>query len=346
MSKPGVVPFGAVDGAPVQQITLQSDSGLVAQVLTWGAVLRDLAVPMPGRDPLGVVLGFDDIAPYPLHSPYFGAVIGRYANRIAGGRFTLDGVTYDLDRNEDNRTTLHGGRGGFSQRIWRILDVQPDAVTLGLTSPDGDQGFPGRLEVTCRYALGPGHRLSIGFQAHTDRATPVNLTHHAYFNLDGGADIADHLLCIHADSYTPAAADNIPTGQVLPVQATRFDFRQPRTVIDPQGGYDQNFVLRQGGAGLHPAATLTTRKSGLRLHLQTTKPGLQFYDGHHIAVPVPGLGGRPYGPKAGLCLEPQFFPDSPNIAAFPDTILQPGMDYQHSCQFDFDHDGADGPSVM
>ncbi len=339
MNQPEIVSFGTFDGAAVHQITLRSDSGMVAQVLTWGAVLRDLQVPMPGGAALGVVLGFDDFAPYPAHSPYFGAVIGRYANRIAGGKFTLNGVSYDLDRNEGDRTTLHGGRGGFSQRIWQIIDVQPDAVTLGLTSPDGDQGFPGQLDVTCRYALGPGNRLSIDFHARTDRPTPVNLTQHSYFNLDGGADVTDHQLCIHADHYTPVSADMIPTGQVLPVQGSRFDFRKARTVIDARGDFDQNFVLRRdAGAGLQRAATLTSRRSGLRLHLHTTKPGLQFYDGHHIAVPVPGLGGRRYGPKAGLCLEPQFFPDSPNIAAFPDTILQPGMAYHHACQFDFDRD--------
>lgn len=310
---------------------------MVAQVLTWGGVLRDLRVPVAGEAPLCVVLGFDTFDPYPAHSPYFGAIIGRFANRIGGGVFTLNGTTHQLDRNEGGQGTLHGGGAGFSQRIWRVLDVQADAVTLGIVSEDGDQGFPGRLEATCRYSLDTDNRLTIDLVATTDQPTPVSLTQHSYFNLNGAGDICDHQLQIAADGYTPVGDRKIPTGQIVAVAGSPFDFRTLRP-IGAEGAFDHNFVLHGADAasGLHPVAELVSYKSGLRLRMQSNQPGVQFYDGHMIKVPVIGLGGRHYGPRAGLCLEPQAFPDAPNQPAFPSAILHPGAVYHHRCQIDFD----------
>ena len=331
--------FGTHEGEVVQQVTLRAEGGMVAKVLTWGAVLRDLQVPRPGGGTRGVVLGFRDFAPYPEQSPYFGAVVGRYANRIAGGCFTLDGETYGLDRNEAEATTLHGGSGGFSQRLWRIEAASADALTLALTSLDGDQGFPGRVVATCRYTLGPGLRLRIDLSARTDRATPVNLTHHAYYNLDGGPDIGDHRLRVPAAHYTPVGLDKISTGEVAPVDGTRFDFRRPRRLLGADDGYDHNLVISTGRTpGLHPVAELTSDRSALRMRMESTEPGLQVYDGSLIAVTAPGLDGRLYGPHAGLCLEPQLFPDSPNRPGFPSAILRPGEDYRHAMVLEFDVD--------
>ena len=328
--------FGTLDGEVVHQVTLRAKGGMVAKVLTWGAVLRDLRVPLPGGGTQGVVLGFRDFAPYPVQSPYFGAVVGRYANRIAGGRFTLDGETYELDRNEAD-ATLHGGSGGFSQRLWRIKAASSDALTLALTSPDGDQGFPGRVEATCRYALGPGPRLRIDLRAWTDRATPVNLTHHAYYNLDGGRDIGDHRLRVPAAHYTPTGPGKIPTGEVAPVDGTHFDFRQPRRLLGADGGYDHNLVLAtHGEPGMRPVAELVSNRSGILMRMASTEPGLQVYDGALIVATAAGLEGRAYAPHAGLCLEPQVFPDSPNRPGFPSAILRPGEAYHHAMVLEFD----------
>ncbi len=330
---------GHFNGREVHEITLQSNSGMVARILTWGAVLRDLQVPLADEGMQGVVLGFDEFAPYPEHSPYFGAVVGRYANRISGGTFRIDGKTFETDRNEAGRTTLHGGRAGFGQRVWDVVEASPDAVTLSIRSVDGDQGFPGAVMATCRYSVGPGSIIRIDYTASTDKPCPVNLTQHSYFNLDGGADISDHLLQVDADAYTPVDADLIPTGEIAPVDGTRFDFRTPRPVLG--GGFcDHNLVLRPAApkGAFRAVAELASQKSGLRMRVETTKPSLQVYDGHKIAVAVPGLGGATYAAHAGLCLETQFFPDSPNIPAFPDPILRPGEDYRHSTRYAFTQD--------
>ena len=330
---------GTHQGREVHEVTLMAEGGLQAQILTFGAVIRDLSLPLAagGRQPL--VLGFPTFDPYPVHSPYFGALVGRYANRIGGGRFTLAGQTYLLDRNEAGTTTLHGGRAGFATRIWDIVDYSDRHVTLGLVSPDGDQGFPGTLQATCRYTLWPDNRLEVALRARTDRPTPVNLTQHSYFNLDGAPDVSDHLLCVHADAYTPIGPEKIPMGQILPLADTPFDLRQPRRIGDLGMALDHNFVLRAALAAspVRPVVDLTAPRANLRLRVSTTKPGVQIYDGHMLDVAVPGLGGRHYGPRAGLCIETQFFPDSPNQPQFPDTVLAAGADYDHRTIYAFEH---------
>jgi len=336
---------GQFEGRDVHEITLQLPDGPEARILTWGAVIRDLTIPLERGIRQGVVLGFDSFADYPVHSPYYGAVVGRYANRISGGGFTLDGTRHALTPNEGTSTTLHGGPGGFSQRVWDVVDLTSDSVTLGLLSPDGDQGFPGTLTVRCRYALTGKTTLRVEFQAHSTRATVVNLSQHAYFNLDGSATIKGHSLRVWADSQTEVGPDLIPTGRILPVAGTALDLRHPRLLSDDTlcQKLDHNFVLTRPGTGrLQPAARLTSAVSGLSLTVLTSKPGLQVYDGHQMDVPVPGLSGQTYGAKAGLCLESQFFPDSPNQPGFPSARLVAGDTYDHATEYVFDRATAPG----
>ena len=331
---------GAHQGREVHEFTLTAEGGLQAQILTFGAVIRDLSLPLAAGGRHSLVLGFPTFDPYPLHSPYFGALVGRYANRIGGGQFTLTGHTHVLDRNEAGTTTLHGGKAGFATRIWDIVDHSDRHVTLGLISPDGDQGFPGTVQVSCRYTLGPDNRLEVALHARTDRPSPVNLTQHSYFNLEGGHDVSDHLLTVHADNFTPVGPGKIPTGEILSVAGTPFDLRQPHRIGDLTVALDHNFVLRPAPADpsrMRPVAELTSLRTNLRLRVTTTKPGVQIYDGHMLDVAVPGLGGRHYGPRAGLCIETQFFPDSPNQPHFPDTVLAAGAEYDHRTIYAFAH---------
>ena len=225
-------PFGWFREQAVHDVTLGNPAGLQAQVMTWGAVIRCLSLPDAAGGRLPLTLGFESFDPYPDHSPYFGATVGRYANRIGNGQFDLAGETCRLDRNEAQKTTLHGGRDGFARRIWDIEDVTPDSIALGLISADGDQGFPGTLRARCIYRIIDGHRLEVRFEASTDRATPVNLAQHSYFNLDGGRDTAGHRLQIFADAYTPTGSDKIPTGEIRSVAGSAFDFREPRLLRD------------------------------------------------------------------------------------------------------------------
>lgn len=330
-------PFGSIDGTEISEITLTHPDGTEMRILTWGAVIRDLVVPS-AAGPQPVVLGLNTIEDYAAHSPYFGAVVGRYANRIGRARFVLDGVTYLLAANE-GRNQLHGGPRGFGTRPWTIIDLAPSSVTLALVSADGDEGYPGRLLATCTYTLLEPSTLRIDLDASADKRTPVNLTNHAYFNLDGSPDIGTHQLMIAADFITPTNPDLIPTGAVKSVAETAYDFRTLRPVGAPQllqgrASYDMNYVLRGTGDLAH-AATLTSIRNGLTMELWTTQPGLQFYDGHMIGIPVPGLRGAHYGAHAGLCLEPQRFPDGPNKAHFPRTILEPGMTSRQSAEYRF-----------
>lgn len=317
--------FGTLGGAEIQEVTLATAAGAKATIITWGAVLRDLVVPGP-HGGQRVVLGLNGIEDYVAHSPYFGAIVGRYGNRIGHGRFVLDGRTHELDRNEGAHQ-LHGGTTGFGQCVWTIADHTPTSVTLILASPDGDMGYPGRLIATCTYALLEPATLRIELEATCDAPTPVNLTTHAYFNLDGSPDILAHDLMIAADFITPTDRELIPTGEIRPVAATAYDFREPRRIATGRPGrvdYDTNFVLRHRRGELGSAARLVSRLSGVTLDLWTTEPGLQFYDGHLLDMPVPGLDGTAYRRNGGLCLEPQRFPDGPNKAHFPPCILRPG----------------------
>ena len=329
--------FGRLDdGSAVEQVTITAGE-LTVHVITWGAVIRDIRL-AGVEHPL--VLGFDDLDGYVHHSPYFGAVVGRFANRIGNGRFDLDGRTYQLVLNENGRTQLHGGPGGFGHRNWRILEHDAASVTLGLASADGDQGYPGNLEATCRYAIEAPSTLRFTFEATSDAPTIVNLAQHTYFNLDDSPDILDHRVRIGADAYTPTDADLIPTGEIRPVEGTPYDRRAlapiRRTVDGERFGYDINFVAAMARAA-EPAhrARLEGATSGVAMDVWSTEPGLQFYDGSKINLAVPGLGGRRYVKNGGCCFEAQLFPDAPNHPNFPSAVLRPGETSRQETHFAF-----------
>lgn len=330
--------FGRMDdGSVVEAITIAAD-GIDAKILTFGATLADLIVASP-RGPRSVILGFDDLQSYLDHGGYFGAIAGRCANRIAGGRFALDGLEHQLDVNEAGRTHLHGGGGGFFRRNWTVVDTNETSVLLGLTSPDGEQGYPGKLIATCRYSVEPG-RLRIALGARTDAPTLVNLAAHAYFNLDGGGTILEHRLKIAAEAYTPVDSQNIPTGDVLAVDETPFDFRELRPIRNgPDGAhaaYDHNFVLAmQPAPEPWHAARLEGPQSRIRLDLWTTEPGLQFYDGGFLPVPQRLHSGLAQVRHGGLCLEPQRFPDAIHHPHFPSAVLRPGEVYSQITDYRF-----------
>lgn len=328
--------FGVFKGKRVDQFTLRSDEGVRVDILTWGVVVRDWRVPAPeGRRP--VVLGFDTFDPYPLHSPYFGAIAGRVANRIANGRFSLDGKAIETDRNW-NGHTLHGGRDGLSRLIWAAEpDSRANAVRFTRTSPRGHMGFPGRVDVSVTYALA-GKRLRIEFAAKADERTPINLVQHHYFNLGLGADVLEHRYQFRAPAYTEGGPMLIPTGAILPVDGTPYDFRTPRTMRDPATErphhYDINLVLETGRPAGEPAALVRAPDESLTLRLWTDRPGLQVYNAVYTNVPVPGLNGRRYGAHAGFCLEDQDFPDAVNHGHFPSTVYGPERDYAHWCEIE------------
>ncbi|HXZ14982.1 MAG TPA: aldose epimerase family protein [Roseiarcus sp.] len=335
MTKSG---FGTVDGVAVDEIALRSNAGATAKIITWGAVVRDLVVPTTSGGPQRVVLGLNSLQDYIAHSPHFGAVPGRYANRIANGRFVLDGKEHALDKKPGDKDTLHGGPHGFGRRIWTLASYDEQSATLTLRSPDGEAGFPGALEARCVYRLIEPATLRVEFAATTDKPTVVNLTQHSYFNLDGSPDVLDHEVTLFADFYTPSDADLIPTGEIRSVAGTPYDFRRPRRVRNAGGtAYDTNFVVRPplDPDGLAPVAHVFSPRNGLTLSLFSTAPGVQFYDAAKLSVPVEGLGGARYGAHAGLCLEPQAFPDSPNRRHFTDTVLRPGETYRAVSEFRF-----------
>jgi aldose 1-epimerase len=330
--------FGQLGDSPVFEIEIGSKAGARAKILTYGAVLRDLQAPTISGGLQRVTLGLNSIDDYVQHSPSFGAVPGRFANRIAHGRFEIDGVAYTLERKPGDKHTLHGGPKGFGKRLWRLGEQTPDSVTLTLASPDGDMGFPGELAATCVYRFLEPATLRVELTAVADRPTLVNLTQHAYFNLDGSKDILDHELELGCDFYTPSDEELIPTGEIRAVAGTPYDFRTSRTVRNDAGvAYDTNFVVsrRPGPDGLTFVARLKSPKNGLTLELHSTEPGVQVYDSAKLACPVPGLDGAHYGAHAGLCLEPQAFPDSPNRRHFTDTVLRPDQEYQHVSEFRF-----------
>ncbi|WP_343518586.1 aldose epimerase family protein [Sphingomonas sp.] len=334
------------DGSPVEAVTLSNANGVKARILTYGATLQSLVA--PGRDGKAaeITLGYDDVADYEARPNYFGVTVGRYANRIADGRFKLDGRDYQLTQN-DGANSLHGGKQGFDKRIWKIVSVTsgPTAkVVLGLISPDGDQGYPGKLDVTVSYALNDGGDLTIEFAARTDKPTIVNMTNHALFNLagDGAAEgTAGQLLTIPATSYTPVNAKRIPTGELKPVAGTVFDFRKPRRIADglrdgrdPQivagRGYDHNFALDKGPTATPAlAARLEDPASGRVLEVLSTEPGIQFYSGNFLDGTLKGRQGRVYRMGDGIALEPQKFPDAPNQPRFVSARVDPGKPYRH-----------------
>ena len=339
------------DGRTIQEYTLCNSAGMEVRLITYGGILTSIRVPDRHGRLANVVLGFESLAKYEAEHPYFGAITGRYANRIAGGRFTLDGIEYQLARN-DGAVSLHGGVVGFDKRLWSADDLG-SAVELSYTSPDGEEGYPGNLEVTVRYSLDEGNALRIDYAAETDAPTVLNLTNHSYFNLmgEGEGTIYDHILTLNADHFTPTDETQIPTGDVAPVAGTPFDFRRPKAIgpgqrsADPQivmsKGYDHNFVLDRDGlaAGeLGFAARVYEPRSGRVMEVWTTEPGVQFYGGNVLDTTLVGSSGRLYRQSDGLALETQHFPDSPNKPAFPSTALRPGNRFESTSVYKFSTD--------
>jgi aldose 1-epimerase len=337
-------PFGQLpDGRTASLFTLDNGAGMVATISDFGGVITALHVPDRAGATRNVVLGFDTLAPYLADSPYLGALVGRYGNRIAGGRFTLDGKVHQLDVN-NGPNHLHGGVRGFDKVLWDAR-IEDDALVLHYVSADGEGGFPGNLDVTVTYALLASNVLVMRVAATTDQATPVNITQHSYFNLAGEGDILDHHLTLHADTFTPVDDTLIPLGTRVPVAGTPFDFRRGRAIGERIGmpdkqlrhgaGYDHNFIINRATPGdLQLAARACDPVSGRVLELFTREPGVQFYSGNFLD------GAQGHAHRSGFCLEPQHFPDAPNQPGFPDTILRPGAIYSTESQWCFSIDDA------
>ena len=318
------------DGGAVHRVTL-TGGGLTAHVLTYGAVLQDLR--LAGHD-APLVLGFPEFAPYLTDSPYFGATVGRFANRIRDGHLELDGQSYQLDTNDGGRHTLHGGVDGLATAIWRIDEVASDHVTLKAVLPDGHMGFPGTLKCSVTFALKDSGTLDIQMRAEADKTTLCSLAHHSYFTLDDAEAVSQHQLQIAAESYTPVDDTLIPTGEIVPVAGTRFDFRE-QAPLRQAHPVDYNFCLSTARQPLRPVARLQSLASGVRMDCLTTEPGLQVYDGAGIALDAPGLRGQKMGACAGVAMEPQVWPDAHHHKDFPQAVLRPGETYHQHTQFVF-----------
>jgi len=322
--------FGTTAGAEVFSYTLSNDRGFRVSVITYGGAITSLWAPDRNGAFGDVVLGFNALDDYTGNPLYFGALIGRYANRIADGRFTLDGIEYQLPRN-NNGNHLHGGFNGFDKRVWAAKEGE-DVLHLSYFSKDGEEGYPGNLEAFVDYRLSD-NELSIEYRAVTDQDTIVNLTNHSYFNLKGDGTILKHELTLNADSFTPVSDDLIPTGDIAPVAGTPMDFRDGKAIgskIRLIGGYDHNFALNDWDGSLRSAARLYEPVSGRVLEILTTQPGMQFYSGNFLDGSFVGKNGVAYVKYAALCLEPQHFPDAPNHQNFPSTLLRVGEEYRQS----------------
>jgi aldose 1-epimerase len=339
-------PFGTADGQPVELYTLKNAKGVTVKVMSYGTIVTELLVPDKEGKPADVALGFDTLEGYLGGHPYFGATVGRYANRIAKGKFVLDGTEYTLATN-NGPNHLHGGKKGFDKVVWKaeVLPSRTPAVKFSYRSPDGEEGYPGNLDVTCTYTLTNENELRIDFTATTDKPTIVNLAHHGYFNLAGHAagDILGHELMIAGDHYTATDDTLIPTGEIKPVKGTPFDFTQPTAIgarIAMAGGnpvgYDLNYVLRAVEPPPFPAARVREPKSGRVMEVLTTEPGIQFYSGNFLDGTNKGKGGAVYQKHAGFCLEAQKFPDSPNKPNFPSAVLRPGQTYKQTTIYKFE----------
>jgi aldose 1-epimerase len=341
--------FGNVDGKEVYLYTLRNSHGMEARITNYGGIIVTLKVPGISGKMEDVVLGFDSLASYVRDTPYFGCLVGRYGNRIAGGEVTIDGVKYTLAKN-NRPNSLHGGIKGFDKVVWEVREQQSipgKTLALGYVSKDGEEGYPGTLTVTVTYTLSDSNDIRIDYLAATDKPTIVNLTQHSYFNLagPGDGDILGHELMIAADRFTPIDSTFIPTGIIAPVKGTPFDFTTPLAIgarisaKDQQLqfglGYDHNFVLNKPAGAFGLAARVYEPTSKREMEVYTSEPGIQFYcgnflDGHHI-----GKGGKPYRHRYGFCLETQHFPDSPNHPEFPSTVLRPGEKYVTSTLYRF-----------
>jgi aldose 1-epimerase len=339
-------PFGrTADGVAVDLYVLTNRHGMQANIISYGGIITKLQVPDKNGKLGDVVLGFDRLEDYLKGHPYFGAICGRVANRIARAKFTLDGKEYTLAKN-NGPNALHGGKKGFDKVVWK---AEPHSaanhvdLVLSYVSPDGEEGYPGNLSVTVTYRLTADNELRVDYQATTDKPTPVNLTQHSYFNLAGppSGDILGHEVMIAADQYTPVDDTLIPTGEIKPVKGTPLDFTQPTAIGariaqlkgDP-GGYDHNYVLR-GGKGLRLAAVVTEPKTGRLMEMHTAEPGVQFYTGNFLDGTLKGRDGVVYRKHHGFCLEAQHFPDSVNQPNFPSVILRPGQTYKQTTIYRF-----------
>jgi aldose 1-epimerase len=343
-------PFGkTADGQEVDLYKLTNKNGVEASIMNYGGVVVSLKAPDRSGKLDDVVLGFDTLDGYLKPNPYFGALIGRYGNRIAKGKFKLDGVEYTLAKN-NGENALHGGLKGFDKVVWKARDVstsEAPALELTYLSKDGEEGYPGNLSVTVVYSLNDKNELKIDYSATTDKDTVVNLTNHSYFNLagQGEGDILGHLLMLNADKFTPIDAGLIPTGELRSVAGTPFDFRQPTAIgarinqKDEQlvrgKGYDHNFVLNGTAGTMRLAARVLEPKSGRVLEVETVEPGIQFYSGNFLDGTITGKGGKVYQQRYGFCLETQHFPDSPNKPSFPSTVLKPGERYHTTTIYRF-----------
>ena len=331
--------FGKLpDGRSIDRFTLTNSSGMQVQAITWGAIITSIRVPDRNGRIDDVVLGYDTLDPYVRNPSYFGAIVGRYANRIANGKFTLDGKEYILATN--NRPNhLHGGVKGFDKQVWdaRVGDTTREAaVSFTYRSMDGEEGYPGTVNTTVSYTLTDKNELIVDYRATTDKATPFNLSQHSYFNLTGASrDVLDHEVTIFADRYTPTDTTLIPTGELASVGGTPFDFRKPTNIgarindNNPQlrqaSGYDHNYVINRQGAGLVPAARVVDPMTGRTLEVSTTEPGMQFYTANTLNAA--GKAGRTYQKYFAFCLETEHYPDSPNKPQFPSSIIRPGTEF-------------------
>jgi aldose 1-epimerase len=340
-------------GESIELFTLESRSGLEVEITNLGGIV----VSLKAKDRRGrfddVVLGFESLEPYQKRHPFFGCIAGRYGNRIGGARFEIDGKTFPLPRN-DGENTLHGGVSGFDKKVWTAREAgtkEAPALELRYSSPDGEEGFPGRLEVKVTYSLTADDGLRIDYEATTDKPTVVNLTNHSYFNLagPGGGDILSHVVFLDADRFTAVRAGLIPTGELRSVAGTPFDFRTPTAIgaridaagdqLELAGGYDHNFVLNGKAGELRLVARVREPVTGRVLEVLTTEPGVQFYTGNFLDGSVTGKKGTVYERRSGFCLETQHFPDSPNQPSFPSTVLRPGQTYKTTTIFRFTTSG-------
>jgi aldose 1-epimerase len=340
--------FGKMpDGTAVDLYILENQKGVEAAITNYGGIIVSLKVPDSGGRPGDIVLGCDTLDDYLKGTPYFGAIIGRYANRIAGGRFTLNGTAYTLAKN-NGENALHGGVRGFDKVVWQAKDVSgagAASLELSYLSKDGEEGYPGNLSVRVTYTLTGNNELRIDYSATTDKDTIVNLTNHSYFNLAGAGDILGHEILINAGSFTPIDSGLIPTGEIRSVKGTPFDFTQATPIgarIDQPDqqlkfgkGYDHNWVLSSGGGPLSMAAQVYEPSTRRVLEVWTTEPGMQFYTGNFLDGSIRGKAGRVYARRSGFCLETQHFPDSPNKPGFPSTVLKPGSRYQSTTVYKF-----------
>ncbi len=336
-----VKPFGKADGQDVQLYTLTNAKGMKAQITNYGAIVTSLTAPDKNGKFDDIVMGYDNLDAYVKNSPYFGAIVGRYGNRIGKGKFTIDGKEYSVTVN-DGANHLHGGKKGFNKVVWQSEKVEsPTGVGVKLTylSKDGEEGYPGNLKAVVTYTLTNDNELRVDYEATTDKATPVNLTHHGYWNLTGmQSDILGHQLMIPADKTTPVDSGLIPTGELAGVEGTPFDFRKSTAIgarINAENeqikfgkGYDHNWVLNKKDGEMSVAAELYEPTSGRVVTISTTEPAIQFYSGNFLDGTITGKGGKVYKLRSGLCLETQHYPDSPNKPNFPTTLLKPGQTYK------------------